>query len=148
MLSLLTLLEFYQHLQTFFVIFSSYRFQMKQISTLQIRCITTSEETSNFTSWAKLWPKMYLGFEIQKTNVKNPHPRDTVCANFQRKQTTLTFSVQICPKMGFWLKIQKTNVEIRISILEIPCVPIFRLNFDFFGPNLPKNKFWIGNSEN
>ena len=34
LLSLLTLLEFYQHLQTFFVTFSSYRFQMKQMSTL------------------------------------------------------------------------------------------------------------------
>ena len=45
--------------------------------------------------------------------------------------------------MNLGLKIQKTNVEIRISILEIPCVPIFRQidNFDFFGPKLPKNGF-------
>ena len=30
--------------------------------------------------------------------------------------------------MDFWLEIQKTNVGIRISILEMPCVPIFRQN--------------------
>ena len=35
LLSLLTLLEFYLHLQTLFI-FSSYRFQIKQISTLEI----------------------------------------------------------------------------------------------------------------
>ena len=37
----------------------------------------------------------------------------------------------------------KTNVAIRISILEIPCLAIF--NFDFLGPNLPKNEFWHQN---
>ena len=41
LLSLLILLELYQRLQTFFVIFSSYRFQMKHIGTLAIRCVTT-----------------------------------------------------------------------------------------------------------
>ena len=49
LLSLLTLLESYQHYQTFFVIFYSYSFQMKQISTLET---TTSEKTGNFTFWA------------------------------------------------------------------------------------------------
>ena len=52
LLSLLTLLEFYLHLKTFFVIFSSYRFQMKQISTRKILCATISNETDNSTSWA------------------------------------------------------------------------------------------------
>ena len=59
---------------------------------------------------------------------KNQHPRDTMCANFQAEETTLTFLAPICPKMDFWLEIQKTNVEIRINILEIPCVPLFRQN--------------------
>ena len=49
-----------------------------------------------------------------------------MCANFQAKQTALTFLAQICPKMDLGLQIQKTNVGIKISILEIPCVPIFR----------------------
>ena len=39
---------------------------------------------------------------------------------------TLTFLAQICPKRKLGFQIQKTNVGIRISILEIPCVPIFR----------------------
>ena len=51
-LSLLTLLDVYQHLQTFFVIFSSYRFQMKQISTLETCCVITSNQTGKFTFWA------------------------------------------------------------------------------------------------
>ena len=51
-----------------------------------------------------------------------------VCANFQEKQTALTSSAQICSKMDLGLEIQKTNVRIRISILEIPCVPTFSQN--------------------
>ena len=52
-----------------------------------------------------------------------------VCANFQAKQTALTFSVHICPKMDLGLAIQKNIVGIKISsILDIPCVPIFSQN--------------------
>ena len=40
--------------------------------------------------------------------------------------------------MDLGLEIQKANVGIRISILEIPCVPIFRQN----GQNLLKNGLW------
>ena len=49
-------------------------------------------------------------------------------ANFKAKWTTLTFLAQICPRTNLELKIQKTNVGIGISILETPCVPIFRKN--------------------
>ena len=49
-----------------------------------------------------------------------------MCVNFQAKQTMLTFLTQICPKMDLNFEIEKTNIGIRISILEIPCVPIFR----------------------
>ena len=58
----------------------------------------------------------------------NQLPEDTMYANFKAKQTTLTFLAQICPKRNLELKIQKTNVGIRIIILEIPCVLIFRQN--------------------
>ena len=51
-----------------------------------------------------------------------------VCANFQAKQTALTFSAQICPKTDLGLAIQKAIVGIRISILDILCVPIFSEN--------------------
>ena len=59
----------------------------------------------------------------------------------------MTFLAQICPKRKRGFEIQKTNVKIRISILEIPCVPIFRQNGQLwvFGPICaPK---WILGSE-
>ena len=40
----------------------------------------------------------------------------------------MTYLVQISPKRKLGFQIQGTNVGIRISILEIPCVPIFRQN--------------------
>ena len=49
-------------------------------------------------------------------------------ANFQEKRTTLTFLAQICPKRKLEFEIQKTIVGIRISIFEIPCLPIFKQN--------------------
>ena len=52
-----------------------------------------------------------------------------MCTNFQLKRTTLTFLAQIiCPKRKLRFEIQKTNVRIRISILEIPCIPFLRQN--------------------
>ena len=50
--------------------------------------------------------------------------------------------------MNFQFEIKKANVTIRISILKIPCMPTFRQkeNFDFFGPNLLKKEFKVGNS--
>ena len=51
-----------------------------------------------------------------------------VCANFQAKQSALTFSAQVSRKMDLGLTIQKNIVGIRISILDIPCVPIFSQN--------------------
>ena len=70
-----------------------------------------------------------------------------VCANFSAKQTALTFPAQICPKMDLGLTIRKTIVGIRISILDIPCVPILvkMNNFEFFGPNLSEKGFRVGN---
>ena len=65
-----------------------------------------------------------------------------VCASFQAKKTGLTFLAQICPKVDLGLAIQKTILGIRISILDIPCVPISvkMNNFEFFDLNLSKKK--------
>ena len=49
-----------------------------------------------------------------------------VCVNFQEKQTTFTFSAQIFPINGF--KVGNSKNRITISILNIPCVPIFSQN--------------------
>ena len=67
--------------------------------------------------------------------------------NFQSQWTTLIFSTQIWPKMNLGFEIQKTNIEIRISILEIPCVPIFRQNehLELFRPTFAQK--WILGSE-
>ena len=35
-----------------------------------------------------------------------------MCANFQKKRTTLTFSAQICPKLNFGIGIAKISVWI------------------------------------
>ena len=55
----------------------------------------------------------------------------------------MTFLAQIFPKRKLRFEIQKTNVGIRISILEIPCVPIFRQNGQLwvFGPKFAQK--WI-----
>ena len=53
---------------------------------------------------------------------------NTMCVNFQLQRTILTFLAQICPKRKLGFKIQKINVGIRISIFEIPRLPIFRQN--------------------
>ena len=52
--------------------------------------------------------------------------------------------------MDLGLEIKETNVGIRISIVKMPCGPIFRKtdNFDFFGPILPNNEFWGRNFKN
>ena len=43
--------------------------------------------------------------------------------------------------MDFELEMQVTNVGIRINILDIPFVPIFKKKRQLFGPNLSKNGF-------
>ena len=70
-----------------------------------------------------------------------------MCPNFQLKQTTLIFLAQISPKRKWGFEIQKTNIGIRISIFEIPCVPIFRQNGQLwiFGPKFAQK--WILGSE-
>ena len=54
---------------------------------------------------------------------------------------------QICPKLDLGSKIQKTNAGIRISILDISCVPIFRQNEQLwlFRPKFSQK--WILGSE-
>ena len=45
--------------------------------------------------------------------------------NYQLIWTTLTFLTQICLKRKLGFGIQKADFGIRMSILEISCVPIF-----------------------
>ena len=91
----------------------------------------------------------FWGSEFQKSKSRftNLFFQDAMCANFYLKRTTLTFLAQTWPKskLGF-----EANVGIRISILEIPCVPMFRQNRQLwlFRLNLPKNGFCGRNFNN
>ena len=69
-----------------------------------------------------------VGILKVKVRIQNLHFQDSMCVNFQLKQTTLTFLVQICAKRKLGFEIQKTNVGIRTSILEVLRVPLFRQN--------------------
>ena len=110
---------------------------------------TFMTKQTTLTFLFQICPKRNLKLEIQKTNVgiKNQHPWDIMCANCWLKQSSLHFLTQICPKSKLESEIQKTNVGIRISILEIPCVPIFRQNRQLwiFGPKFAQK--WIFGSK-
>ena len=107
-------------------------------------------------SWPKFAQKRICGCKfINYCWNKNQHPRDISCANFQLKQTNLTLFGPNLPKKKIRIWIPKTNVGVRISILEIPCAPIFRQNRQrwIFGPKfalkwvfrskLQKSKSWL-----
>ena len=86
-------------------------------------CANIQAKPKNLTkNWFLVWNSE------NKCWNKNQYPRDTMCVNFQAKRTTLIFLAQICPKANLKFEIKKNDVGIRISILEIPFVPIFRQN--------------------
>ena len=100
----------------------------------------------------QICPKMNFEVGISKIQVqiRNLDLQDTMSVNFQLKRTTLTFLVQICPKRKLGFEIQKTNVGIRISIFEIPFVPILRQNRQFwlYGPKFVQKWIWGRNFKN
>ena len=60
--------------------------------------------------------------------MQNQLLQDTLCANFEAKRTTFTFSDQICLKKDFGVKFWKTKSGCRINSSKISCVLIFRPN--------------------
>ena len=106
---------------------------------------------SNFPNF-QICPKMNSGFKISKIEVciRNLHFQDTMCVIFQIKRTTLTFLAQICSKRKLGFEIHKTNVGIRINTLRYQVYQFSDKtgNFEFLGPNLPKNEFWGRNFKN
>ena len=101
-----------------------------EILCVYVRVCQFSSKTNSFDFFSPNLPKN--GFRVGKSKKccqnKNQHPRYTMRANFQPNWTTLTLSVQILPKKDLGLEIQKTNGGTRISIVEMPCVPILRKN--------------------
>ena len=73
-------------------------------------CANSWKKQTTLTFLAQIFPKMNLGLEIQRTNVKiriNILELVTMCANFQARRTTMAFWVQICPEMDFGVGISK-----------------------------------------
>ena len=70
-----------------------------------------------------------------------------MCANFQPKAQLWLSRPKFAQKWILGLKFQKTNAGKRISILEIPCVPIFRQKGQlwFFEPKFAQK--WLLGSE-
>ena len=110
------------------------------------------EKRKTLTFSTQIYPKMNSGVRISKIEVRIPnlHFQDTMCVNFQLKRTTLTFLAQICPKRKSGFEIHKANVGIRINTLRYQVYHISAKtgNFEFLGPNLPKNGFWGQNFKN
>ena len=74
-----------------------------------------------------------------------------VCASFQAKQTAFTFSAQIGRNVDLELEIQKTIVGMRISILDITCVPMFSLNattLNISAQSFPEKDLWFETEKN
>ena len=69
---------------------------------------------------------------------------------FSAEIDNFDFSGPNLPIHGFRVVYSETNVGIRISVLEIPRVPIFRQKrqLSFFRPNLPKNRFCVRDFKN
>ena len=66
-----------------------------------------SDKTENFEYLDPNLPKNgFWGLNL-KVWIRNQHLWDTMCTNFQTKQTTFTFWAQICPKMDFGVGISK-----------------------------------------
>ena len=143
MLSLLTLLEFYQHLETP-LLFSPVTDLIPNEANQH-----PQDTLCNYIRQNRQFhflDLMDLGFEIQKTNFGIKIcilEIQCVPIFMQNEQIWLfwpKFAQNFAQKIGFWFEIQQTNVEIRISILKIPCVPISRQNEQLylFCQNLPK----------
>ena len=91
-----------------------------------------SGKIDNLEFFGPYWPKNEFRVGVSESSCscrnKNQHPRDTMFANFQTKQTTLTFSTKTCPKLDFGLEFQKSKFEFEISTSKILGVSIFSKN--------------------
>ena len=91
-------------------------------------CANFQAKWTTLTFLAQICPKMYLGLETQKTNIGiRIRILEILCVQFSGKTDNFDSSAQICPQMDLGLEIQKIN-RIRISIIKILCVLIFRQN--------------------
>ena len=100
-------------------------------------CSNFQSKKRTLTFWSQIWKLRELMF-------KNQHLWDNLYTNFQTKRDNFDFfGPNLSKKMDLGLEIQKTNVWIRISILEISCVPFFRQNgqLQLFRPKFAQK--WI-----
>ena len=77
----------------------------------------------------------------QESQNKNQHRQDTMRANFQEKQTTLTFSTQIYPKINLGVRIASPDSESALPRYHVCQFSVKTDNFDFFLAQIcPKGK--------
>ena len=82
--------------------------------------------------------------------MRNQHPWNTRCSNFQTKGAIWVFAPKFALKWILRLEFEKSNSKYRISILEILCEPISdeTEKLEFLGLNLPKYRFSSWNIKN
>ena len=136
-------------------------------------CASFQAKQAALTFSAQICPKVDLGLAIQKTVVGiRISILDIPCVlMFSQNEQLWIFRPKFVQKKFRVPNWEKRNVGIRINIVETLCVRIFSRtltflaqscdkldlsckisgksdNFDFFGPNLPKNEFWGRNFKN
>ena len=74
----------------------------------------------------QICPKINFGVRIASPDSESTLPRFHVCQFLVKTDNFDFFLAQICPKGKLGFQIQKTNIGIKISIFEIPYVPILK----------------------
>ena len=111
-------------------------------------CTKFQAKQATLTFLAQIWPKMGLGSEIQKTDVRiRISIVKMLCMPFLRKNKQLwLFRPKFDQQWVLGSDFQKSKCRFGISILEILCAPIFRQNetyLDFWAQICPKIDFWV-----
>ena len=90
----------------------------------------SNKNTQGMFFSTEICPKMDFESRISKIQLSiwNQLYQDTICANFQAKNTILVFLAQICPKSNLRSEFWKSKPRIGISSSKITGAPIFRQN--------------------
>ena len=113
-------------------------------------CANVQLKQTTLTFLAQICPKSKLGFEIQKTNVGIRISILEILGSpiFRQNGQLWIFGPKFAKKKNFEVKISKIQVWIWNQHPWHTTSTNFKDNFEFLGPNLPKNEFWGQNFKN